>query len=267
MGADHQENRRVRRLILRSKGTRRRRWRRFGIIAICGAGVLTLWFAANWGYQVIRKPAELFFPVSGALSKTPPETWRQYEPIFRGHSTAVMTPAFLAALAQVEGAGNPVARTSWRWQLTWNPFELYRPASSAVGMYQITDGTFREAQRYCIHDHAVVERGPWYAMRSCWFNSLYTRVVPSHAVELTSALLDRRVARTLGSQGIAAATLQQKHDLAAVIHLCGAAMGDAYAKHGFRLSAGQRCGEHDLHGYLAQVNAMKRVFAALAAGG
>jgi len=100
VGADHQENRRVRRLILRSKGTRRRRRSRFGIIA-CVAGILALWFAANWGYQVIRKPAELFFPVSGALSKTPPETWRQYEPIFRGHSTAVMTPAFLAALAQV----------------------------------------------------------------------------------------------------------------------------------------------------------------------
>ena len=267
MGADHQENRRVRRLILRSKGTRRRRWRRFGIIAICGAGVLTLWFAANWGYQVIRKPAELFFPVSGALSKTPPETWRQYEPIFREHSTAVMTPGLLAALAQVEGAGNPVARTSWRWQLTWNPFELYRPASSAVGMYQITDGTFREARRYCIHDHAVVERGAWYAMRSCWFNSLYTRVVPSHAVELTSALLDRRVAGTLGSQQIASATLQQKQDLAAVIHLCGAAAGDAYAKRGFQPSTGQRCGAHDLRGYLAQVNAMNRVFAALAAGG
>ena len=86
-------------------------------------------------------------------------------------------------------------------------------------MYQITDGTFREAQRYCIHDHAVVEKGPWYAMRSCWFNSLYTRVVPSHAVELTAALLDRRVAGTLGSRGIASATLEQKQDLAAVIHL------------------------------------------------
>jgi hypothetical protein len=267
VGADHQENGRVRRLILRSKGARRRRWRRLGIIVIGGAGTLTLWFAANWAYQVLRKPAELFFPVSGALSKTPAETWRQYEPIFRAHSTAVMTPGFLAALAQVEGAGNPVARTSWRWQLTWNPFELYRPASSAVGMYQMTDGTFREAQRYCIHDHAVVERGPWYAMRSCWFNGLYTRVVPSHAVELTSALLDRRVAGTLGSQRIATATLQQKQDLAAVIHLCGAAVGDAYAKLGFQLSAGQRCGEHDLRGYLAQVNAMKRVFAALAAGG
>ena len=260
MGADHQENRRVRRLILRSKGTRRRRRSRFGIIA-CVAGILALWFAANWGYQVIRKPAELFFPVSGALSKTPPETWRQYEPIFRGHSTAVMTPAFLAALAQVEGAGNPVARTSWRWQLTWNPFELYRPASSAVGMYQITDGTFREAQRYCIHDHAVVERGPWYAMRSCWFNSLYTRVVPSHAIEMTSALLDRRVANMLARS---AATLEQKQDLAAVIHLCGPARGQAYARRGFQPS-GQRCGTHDLAGYLAQVNALKRLFARLAA--
>src|SRR5256885_11349233 len=60
------------RLILRSKGTRRRRRSRFGIIAWV-AGILALWFAANWGYQVIRKPAELFFPVSGALSKTPPE--------------------------------------------------------------------------------------------------------------------------------------------------------------------------------------------------
>ena len=26
-----------------------------------------------------------------------------------------MTPELLAALAQVEGSGNPVARTYWRW--------------------------------------------------------------------------------------------------------------------------------------------------------
>ena len=76
--------------------------------------MLALWSGVNWAYQVVRKPTELFFPVSGALSKTPPETWRQYAPLFRAHSTAVMTPELLAALAQVEGAGNPVARTYWR---------------------------------------------------------------------------------------------------------------------------------------------------------
>lgn len=225
------------------------------------AAVLALFFAVNGLYQVIRKPAEMFFPVSGALHKTPSETWRQYGPLFREHSTVVMTPEMLAALAQVEGAGNPVARTYWRWRLTWNPFEMYQPASSAVGMYQITNAAFRDAKRFCIHDHEVVEDGPWNEWGSCWFNSLYTRVVPSHAVELTSAFLDRSVARTLERRRIAAATLQQKQDLAAVIHLCGPGVGDAYARRGFQLTAAARCGDHDARIYLARVNAMKRYFA------
>lgn len=223
--------------------------------------LIATWFPVNWLYQVLRKPAELFFPVSGTLYKTPSETWRQYESIFRKHSTAVITPDLLAALAQVEGSGNPVVRTYWRWYLTWEPFEVYRPASSAVGMYQITDGTFAEARRYCIHDHTVVEDGPWNELRSCWFNSLYTRVVPTHAVELTSAYLDRRVTTILQRQHIANATLQQKQDLAAVIHLCGAAVGESYVRRGFRLTAKQRCGDHDAAFYLTKVNIFKRVFA------
>jgi len=230
-------------------------------LVACAIALVALAFGVNWIYQIVRKPAELFFPVSGVLSKTPAETWRQYQPIFREHSTAVMTPELLAALAQVEGAGDPVARTYWRWRLTQDPFQVYRPASSAVGMYQITDGMFREAKRYCIRDHAVVEAGAWHDLRSCWFNSLYLRVVPSHAVELTSAFLDRQVASALARRRVAAATLQQKQDLAALIHLCGAGAGDAYVRRGFRLTAGQRCGDQDVRGYLGQVNAMKRAFA------
>ena len=228
------------------------------------AALVLLAFAVNWVYQVVRKPAELFFPVSGALAKTPAQTWRSYAAIFHQHSTAVITPEFLAALAQIEGSGNPVAQTYWRWRLTHEPFDVYRPASSAVGMYQITDGTFREAKHYCIHDHVVVEDGAWHDFGSCWFNSLYLRVVPSSAVEMTSAFLDRRVAQVLERQSIAAAALQQKQDLAAVIHLCGAAAGAAYARRKFLLRAGQRCGDHDLGLYLARVNAMKRAFSRLA---
>ena len=231
------------------------------------AAVLVILLALNWLYQVIRKPAEMFFPVSGALHKSPSETWRQYGALFRDHSTAVMTPELLAALAQVEGSGNPVARTYWRWQLTWNPFEIYQPASSAVGMYQITNAAFRDARRYCIHTHVVVEDGAWNDWGSCWFNSLYTRIIPSHAIEMTAAFLDRSVTRTLGRQRVTAATLEQKQDLAAVIHLCGAATGDAFARRGFRLAAAARCGDHDVGAYLARVNAMKRYFASRAAAG
>lgn len=78
---------------------------------------------------------------------------------------------------------------------------------------------------------------------------------------MTSAFLDSRVAATLERRSIAAATLQQMQNLAAVIRLCGAATGASYAMRRFRLTAGQRCGDHDVDRYLAQVDAMKRVFA------
>jgi hypothetical protein len=165
----------------------------------------------------------------------------------------------------VEGSGNPIVRTYWRWSLSVKPFDVYRPASSAVGMYQITDGTFEETSRYCIHDNVVVEDGPWNDFRSCWFNSLYTRVVPSHAVEMTSAYLDRRIATILGKYRIRSATLKQKQDLAAVIHVCGAGAGASYARRGFRLRSGQYCGDHGVRAYIARVNSMKAAFARLAA--
>ncbi len=228
-------------------------------------GLLVAWAAVNWGYQVLRKPTELFFPVSGVLAKSPPETWRTYGPLFSRYATAAIPPELLAALAQVESSGDPVARTAWRWHFSTHPLEWYRPASSAVGMYQITDGTFQEAQRYCIHDHVVVEDGPWHAVHACWFNRFYTRVLPSHAIELTAAWLDRGVARALAGRPLGSATLQQQQDLAAVIHLCGASVGAAYAARGFRLTAGQQCGDHDVRTYLLRVNAMKRQFGRLEA--
>jgi Transglycosylase SLT domain len=234
-------------------------------IAVGFAATLLLWATVNAVYQVIKKPTELFFPVSGTLDKRPAETWSEYERIFRKHSTATISPEFLAALAQVEASGNPVARTYWRWTWTIDPLEVYRPASSAVGMYQITDGTFDQARRFCVHRHAVVQDGPWYAWRSCWFNWLYFRVVPSHAVELTSAYLDRAVAGALTRYGISGATPVQKENLAALIHLCGAGVGDRYAKRGLHFAPGLRCGDHDAARYIGRVNVMKRVFTALAA--
>jgi hypothetical protein len=234
-------------------------------VTISVAVILVAGLTVNWIYQVVRKPSELFFPVSGTLYKMPQETWREYAAIFRKHSTAVMTPELLAALAQVEGSGNPIVRTYWRWSLSSEPFHIYRPASSAVGMYQITDGTFAEARRYCIRNHVVAEEGPWDRPNSCWFNSLYMRVIPSDAVEMTSAYLDRAVSDTLSRHGIHRATLRQKQELATLTHLCGAGAGDAYARRGFRLLPGQRCGDHEARVYIARVNAMKALFARLAA--
>jgi len=255
---------------LPSAATRRRWWRRYrsappwAQFVVAVVGIFTVWLCVNWIYQVVRKPSELFFPVSGTLYKVPAETWDAYAPIFRKHATSTITAEYLAALAQVEGSGNPIVRTYWRWSWRPQPFEMYRPASSAVGMFQITDGTYEEARHYCVHDHVVVEDGPWDDWKSCWFNSLYLRVVPSHAVEMTSAYLDRRVAGILERHRIRSATVQQKQDLASVIHLCGAGAGEGYARRGLRIAPGQRCGDHDVRTYVQRVNSMKKQFARIA---
>jgi hypothetical protein len=232
---------------------------------VIGALLVVIAFTVNAIYQVMRKPTELYFPVSGVLAKTPPDTWRAYGALFRAHSTAAISPELLAALAQVEASGNPVARTYWRWRFTSEPFEVYRPASSAVGMYQLTDAAFADARRFCIRDHVVIQDGPWDDWNSCWFNGLYMRVIPSHAVELTAVLLDRGVSRVLSHQRIGGASLQQKQDLAALIHLCGAGAAEAYARRGFRLAPDESCGDHSAALYLARVSAAKREFARLAA--
>ena len=220
--------------------------------------VLAALSLTNLVYHVIRKPSELLFFVGGALDKEPIETWRQYEPLFHTYSTSTITPELLAALAQVESTGNPVARTYWRWQLTWNPLAVYKPASSAVGMYQMTDAAYAEAARYCIRGNAVVDT-------DCGFTGLYTRAVPSHAIELAAVYLDHNVAAVLARAPDAAASPQQKQDLAAFIHLCGAGPASAYAHRGFQMMAGERCGDHLVAAYLAKVNAMKRQFLRLAA--
>lgn len=251
----------------------RRRWARAfrrapGGVRICIAlgTAAALFLAVNWVYQVIHKPTELLFPVSGDFYKSPAQTWRDYGPLFERYSTDVISPQLLAALAQVEASGDPIVRTYWRWSWRPHPFEVYRPASSAVGMYQLTDGTFAQAKRYCIRDHHVLEDGPWDDWHSCWFNSLYMRVIPSDAIEMTSAYLDRAVTDTLLARHVRRASLQQKQDLATIIHLCGAGEGDLYVRRGFSLLRGQLCGEQAAQAYLERVNAMKRLFDRLSGG-
>jgi hypothetical protein len=220
--------------------------------------ILAVFSATNLVYHVVRKPTEVFAPVRGAFNKMPAETWRQYGPLFREYSTAAITPELLAALAQIEGAGNPVASTYWRWRLTWDPFAIYQPASSSVGMYQMTDAAFAEAQHYCIHHHTVVVDG-------CASHGPYSRLVPSHAVELTSVFLDRNVTAILAHRSKGTASQQQKQELAAIIQLCGGGPAKAFALRGFHLLAGERCGDHDVAAYLAQINAIKQKLLRLAA--
>src|SRR3979490_573571 len=142
-----------------------------GIVA-CLVGVLAL---TNIVYQVIRKPTELFAFVGHRLDKEPAETWRQYGALFRTYSTGTIPPELLAALAQGESSGNPVERTYGSRGGGFTPLAIYQPASSAVGLFQMTDGAYAEAvggwHQVLALAGAVFDLGP------------YIRAIPSHAIE------------------------------------------------------------------------------------
>lgn len=230
------------------------------LLALLAAALI----GTNIVHWVIRKPTELLLPVSGNFVKSPEETWESYDDLFRRFSTAAIPPEMLAALAQVESAGNPAAHTYWRWNVEApDLFGIYRPASSSVGMYQMTEPAYAEAERFCIRDHRVVAAGN--GADSCRPAAGYSRVLPAHAVELTAIYLDRAVARALGERPGQSASPQQKQDTAALVHLCGASVAKRFARGGFRLIPGERCGDHDPADYLAQVNALTRRFKRLAA--
>ena len=249
----------------RRKPRREARFRRkAAAVRWCVIGVIAF-FAVNGVYQIIRKPVEILAPISDSWAKSPEATWQSYGALFEEHSTNIISAEFLAALAQAESDGNPIARTYWRWQWSWSPFEVYRPASSAVGMFQITDGTFAESRKYCIRDHTVVSAGLWHDLNSCWFNKLYARVLPSHSIEMTSAYLHQKVSEILPAGQRAKTSREKKQKLAAVIHLCGAKRGEDFAARSFRLKAGELCGTHDLQRYLQRIDLLKKRFARLAA--
>jgi hypothetical protein len=221
--------------------------------------------AANFAYHVARKPTEILGLLAPSAAKTPEATWAEYGQFFDAHSTELIPPELLAALAQVESRADPLARTYWRWRWRWNPVEIYAPASSAVGMLQMTDGTFAEARRLCIHDHAIARAGAWHDPRACWFNALYFRTVPSHAIEMTAARLHQAVVDVLAEGRISSASRAQRQRLAAVIHLCGPRRGAAFAARGFWVVPGERCGDHELAGYLERVDGLAKAFARMGA--
>jgi hypothetical protein len=225
--------------------------------AILAAAALA---AGTVAYQVARKPTEILGLVVPTTPKQPEATWERYGRFFDAHSTETIPPELLAALAQAESAGDPLARTYWRWRWRWNPLDLYGPASSAVGLLQMTDGNYEAARRLCIHDHAVAEAGRWTDLRACWFNALYFRTVPSDAVEMTAAWLHRTVEEILREERIPRAGPARKQRLAATVHLCGRARAAAFARRGFWAMPGERCGDHDLATYLDRVEKLRKRF-------
>ena len=219
----------------------------------------------NWIYQVVRKPSELLFPVSGTLFKTPAGDVAAVRTGISRIFDGSISPELLAALAQVEGSGNPIVRTYWRWSWRWRPSEVYRPASSAVECIRSPTAPLRRRDT-CASTIRVVREGPLERLAF-----LLVQLAVSAGGAQSCHRDDRGLSGRSGTENSRAASsgraarLPRAEVLATLIHLCGAGAGEAFAARHFRPLPAQHCGDHDVAAYLARVNSMESVFARLAA--
>ncbi|MCM2281311.1 MAG: transglycosylase SLT domain-containing protein [Bdellovibrionaceae bacterium] len=229
--------------------------RRFELAVLIGA-VICVALATNWIYQVWRKPSELIGVFDDHFHKGPYETWDSYGSTFAAMSTNIMTPDLLAALAQAESNGNPIVRTYWKFRWTTDLTRLFAPASSAVGMFQITEGTFEEAKDFCVRDGVAVRAQESADCRG----TVYSRLLPAHAIEMTAARLHWHAENLLRRYRVRRAALRDKQNLATVIHLCGLGKGERFVRTGLQLTRLGRCGDHSAASYVRRVAKLQREF-------
>lgn len=223
---------------------------------LCGIAVTLL--LVNWGMQVYRKPSEILSRIFAGSTRTPKQTWKDYGDEFKEKATPILTADFLAALAQAETGGSALAPTFWRFRWTTDLTKAYAPASSAAGLFQLTDATYAEAKSFCIRGGQVfkqfADEGP------CWKNFYYSRLVPSHAIEMTAARLHYHVEDLQRTFGRRQATLEQLQSLAAVIHLCGVGRGEQLIRANFDLDQISNCGSHSPKAYYRKIRSLQSMF-------
>lgn len=212
-------------------------------------------FALNFLVQIARKPAEALGLLGLGRSRSVTETWRAFSRDFQRHATEITAPTFLAAMAQVESSGNPLATPKWRFRWSGSIWRWFAPESTSVGLLQLTDGGFERARKFCIHKGQVARAGPWYDWNSCWFDWAYLRISASDSIEMTSAYLHHEVTTALGNRKT---SLRNQRRLAAVIHLCGPGSAGKFIRSGFNLGSTGYCGRHDVRSYVETIERYDR---------
>lgn len=225
--------------------------------------LLSILAGSNWLYHAWNNPAIVLHHVSslsGQSWKTPKGTWQRYGNLFISHETDLMTAEFLAAIAQNESGGNAIVTTYWRWKWSSNPLEWYAPASTSAGLYQYTKGTFKEAKKYCVHYGKPVLKGSWNDLSSCWFNGLYSRLLPSHAIEMTAARLHYLVEKLVEGKKLKKEDLRK---VATVIHLCGQSKARRFVNGGVDYTNFGQCGSHSPKAYFQRIEKLRQKFLVL----
>jgi hypothetical protein len=210
-------------------------------------------FALNFVVQIVRKPTEILRFARLGRGKSPGGTWSEFGADCLRHEGGAITAEFLAALIQVESSGDRFAAPAWRWSWSLDPWRVYAPPSSAVGVLQITKGNLGAARAMVGQD----DDSEGCALGHC------IRLIGSDSIAMTSAFLKSRVRASLAGRE-RRASARDKQVLAAVIHLCGPNKGPALVRTDFDPDSLGTCGGQSVGAYVRLVMKYREQFSRLA---
>lgn len=204
------------------------------------ASLLAFSFCA---YHIYHHPSLVFLPLSNSFYKTPAETWDSYGELFETYSSNRLAPEFLAALAQTESMGNPLALTYWSLSASINPYRWFSPASTATGILQVTSPTWKEMKNYCLHESRLITHAK---TGMCRGNLFRFRIFASHSVHLVSAWFHKFLENKRLND-------RDTRKLLSVLHLCGKSKAKRFLRNSLNFNSIGRCGSHNPKAYHAKL--------------
>lgn len=213
--------------------------------------------------QLVQKPAHLLSFASSYFYKTPYETWKTYHADFKKYQTSTTPSYVLAAIAQVESSGNPIATPKWEWNFKNSWHSLYSPVSSSVGLYQFTTPTFNRAAKFCVHEGKLYSKVEAHQiLHPCWWSRFGFRLSASSSIRTASAYLHKEVSELLKRFNMSHLGVRSKSRLAMVVHLCGKHKASLLLQKRSLHSLGY-CGRHKVSKYIKKAEQLTRKFKSL----
>lgn len=211
--------------------------------------VIVTVLVTNFIFHIANNPIHVLSFFSDSMLKRPSETWQSYGSIFRAAEKGRVRGTLLAALAQVESQGNPLAAPDWQFSFSTDLTELYAPASTSFGVMQITKGTFDLILKTCKKGES-----------DCPYAGLATRARVRDSVFMTSGHLNRSMEELVGAKQLKKLSESNVVKLASIIHLCGPDVARRLVRVKFNTELLPRCGSHWPSLYTRRVAELKKQF-------
>ncbi len=211
--------------------------------------VATISFGFNVLYQIYKKPTDLVSIIYPGSSTSIFGTWSYFQDSFNSHSTKLVSAKTLASIAQVESSGRFAASPEWQWKLSRGVGNIFAPASSAIGLMQITKGHKNSVSKFCKTQKAKEH--------VCKNRSWWLRLIPGHSIHLAAVYIDKTIHSIIRQQK---KTISKVNliKLAAITHLCGEGKAKLYARSNFKFSNFRKCGTHSAINYVNNVVRMSK---------